>query len=67
MVELLFVVCLGASPGTCEERSLLYQDISPMTCMMGAQPALAEWIAGHPNWTIARWSCRVFRKGEREI
>lgn len=67
MVELLFVVCLGASPAMCEERSLLYQDISPMTCLMGAQPALAEWVAGHPKWTVARWSCRPFRKGEHEI
>ncbi|OYX43071.1 MAG: hypothetical protein B7Z02_10440 [Rhodobacterales bacterium 32-67-9] len=67
MIELLFVVCLGAAPATCEERSLLFQDISPMTCLVGAQPALAEWVAGHPKWTISRWSCRTLRTGERDI
>lgn len=67
MVELLFLACLSTEPANCEERSLLYSDITPMTCMMAAQPALADWVAGHPNWTIARWSCRAVRLGERDV
>ena len=66
MVELLFVACLSTAPETCQERSMLYQDISPMTCMMGAQPALAEWVEGHPNWTIAQWRCRSVDLSERD-
>jgi hypothetical protein len=67
MVELLFVACLSTQPATCEERSMLYNDITPMTCLMGAQPALADWVAGHPQYTISRWSCRSVRLGERDV
>ncbi len=67
MVELLFVACLSTDPEACERRSLLYSDITPMTCMMGAQPALAEWIAGHPQYTIAEWKCRTVRLGEKDV
>lgn len=65
MIELVFVACLTASPATCEEHGLLYQDLSPHTCVMGAQPALADWIAGHPDYRIARWTCRPVT-GERD-
>ncbi len=58
MIELLFVACLSASPSDCEERSLLYTDMTPMACMMAAQPELAKWAETHPTWTIGRWKCR---------
>lgn len=59
MIELLFVVCLKTSPNACEERSLLtLQDAGVMSCMMQAQPQLAEWSASHPNLRVVRWSCR---------
>lgn len=62
MIELVFVVCLSADPRNCEERSLLYTDITPMTCTLGAQPVLAEWAATHPRWRIAGWKCQALRK-----
>lgn len=66
MIELAFVACLSASPMTCEPQSLLYTDLSPMTCMMGAQPALARWVETHPKYTVARWQCRIL-DGSRRI
>ncbi|MFC7703372.1 hypothetical protein ACFQXB_04085 [Plastorhodobacter daqingensis] len=62
MIELVFVVCLSASPQNCEERSLLYSDMSPAACSMRAQPVLADWINSHPRWTIAGWKCQALRK-----
>lgn len=59
MIELVFLVCLNTAPDVCEERSLLFVDVSPMTCMMGAQPELAKWTATHQRWHIERWSCRI--------
>lgn len=58
MIELLFVACLSTAPDECREQSLLYTDVTPMACMMGAQPQLAEWTNQHPGYTIERWKCR---------
>ncbi len=58
MIELLFVACLSTSPSDCQEQSLLYTDMTPMACMMAAQPELAKWAETHPTWTIGRWKCR---------
>ncbi|PWR04278.1 hypothetical protein DKT77_01950 [Meridianimarinicoccus roseus] len=69
MIELLFVTCLAtaaADDGPCRERSLLFTDITPMTCMMGAQPELAKWINTHPGQTIKSWKCRVVSFAEHE-
>lgn len=66
MIELAFVACLSAAPLTCEPQSLLYTDISPMTCALRAQPALAHWVETHPAYRIARWRCRLL-DGSREI
>lgn len=65
MVELLFVACMAASSTedeTCREQSLLFTDITPATCMMGAQPQLAKWIGEHPGQRIASWKCREVRR-----
>lgn len=67
MIELLFVACLSAQPDVCEERSMLYTDITPASCMFGAQPALATWVAGHPAWEISSWRCRAVMLGEKDV
>lgn len=66
MIELVFVACLSASPQDCERRSLLYTDISPMTCVLGAQPELAKWVESHPRWAISEWKCQTVRSAEKE-
>ena len=69
MIELLFVVCFSGAPGTagtCEEKSLLFTDVTPMTCMMGAQPVLAKWIETHPGFAIRSWHCKSVRIFERD-
>lgn len=66
MIELAFVVCLASAPKDCEDRSLLFVDITPMTCMMGAQSELAKWTAEHPHWRIASWKCRMLNLREQE-
>lgn len=66
MIELVFLACLTASPTACEERSMLYTDISPRACLMGAQPELAKWVQTHPRWRIAEWKCQSVRIGEKK-
>lgn len=59
MIELLFVACVAGAPDHCQERSLLFTDISPMQCLMGAQPELAKWVESHPNEEIRSWRCQA--------
>ncbi len=66
MIELVFIACLSGSPEDCETRSLLYTDISPMTCLMGAQPELARWVATHPRWQIQSWRCAMVSHIQRD-
>jgi len=66
MIELIFIACLGGA-NSCEERSMMFTDVTPMTCMMGAQPELARWVAEHPNWRVSRWSCRYVDRSQRDI
>ena len=59
MIELAFVVCLLRAPSLCEERYIAFlPEVSLMSCMIGAEPQLAEWIEAHPDRLIARWSCQ---------
>ncbi|WP_299632694.1 hypothetical protein [uncultured Roseobacter sp.] len=66
MIELLFVACLSTAPDECRERSLVFTDVSPMQCLMGAQPELAKWTANHPNQQIKSWRCRTVSFAERD-
>ena len=69
MIELLFVTCLATAPdtsNTCRQRSLLFTDVSPMACMMGAQPQLAKWVNEHPGQRVASWKCRMINPNQRD-
>lgn len=58
MIALVFVVCMQSSPTVCQEQNLLFAEtITPMTCLMQAQPRLAEWSNTHPGWRVASWRC----------
>ena len=67
MIELVFTACLIASPEKCEDKHLTFAgNISPMACMMGAQPELAKWNEGHPKWRVGKWKCRSVRSLARD-
>lgn len=67
MIELLFVACLATAPEECRERSLLFTDITPMQCLMGAQPELAKWSEAHPNMEIRNWRCQTVSFAEKKV
>ena len=66
MIELLFIACIAGAPDQCREHSLLFTDISPMQCLMGAQPELAKWANTHPDARIQSWRCRTVSFAERD-
>jgi hypothetical protein len=46
---------------------MVFTDVTPMTCMIGAQPELAKWVEEHPNWKVSRWSCRYVDRSQMDI
>jgi hypothetical protein len=60
MIELIVSVCLIADPLRCKDITLIFdgESVSPMQCMMGAQPEIAKWIDEHPKWALKRWTCQ---------
>lgn len=64
MIELLFLACFSQNVAQCEEHSFQYVDMTPMSCMMGAQPVLAKWGDQHPNWIITKWKCQYLSQRE---
>jgi hypothetical protein len=67
MIELIFVACLVSAPEQCENKALQFTDITPMACMMGAQPQLAQWANQHPKWRVASWKCKTVNFAQRDV
>lgn len=58
LVDLIIVVCSLITPGSCQERHLLFESHGSLAaCTMEAQPYLAQWIGEHPGLRIARYRC----------
>lgn len=60
MIEIAAAVCLFSAPDRCKDISLVFEAeaITPYTCVMYGQGELAKWTSDHPNWRIAKWTCR---------
>jgi hypothetical protein len=46
---------------------MLFQDVTPMQCMMGAQAELAKWTESHPKEHISSWKCKTFNPNEKTL
>ena len=57
-VDLIVLACSLADPSVCKEYHLAFQSAGSLrSCMMQAQPYLAQWVGDHPNERVARWRC----------
>jgi hypothetical protein len=58
LVDLIVMVCSILNPGACSEKHFLVETYGSLnSCMMQAQPYLAQWAGEHPNERIAEWHC----------
>jgi hypothetical protein len=58
IVELIVMVCSLLSPNACSEKHFLFEATGSLkSCMMQAQPYLAQWVGDHPNDRIASYRC----------
>jgi hypothetical protein len=65
MIELLISACLVGGQD-CRDISMLYdaRDVSLIACITTGQTEVARWQVNHPNYRIARYSCRVAGQGK---
>lgn len=58
ILEIYAVVCLAASPATCETRTIpVHTDMTPYACAQLAQSEIAA-VPLAPGHRIARYGCR---------
>jgi hypothetical protein len=60
LIEMLVAVCLIDCPTKCRDVRLTYarEALTPLQCLMQAQPEIANWIREHPRWKVKRFTCR---------
>jgi hypothetical protein len=64
LVQLVPVYCLGADPSRCMEHRPMAAETAPglMSCVAGAQPGAARWLAEHPQFVRVRYRCEMGHK-----
>ena len=69
MIVLILSVCLVGQADQCKDVHLTYtsNSVTPLQCLMGAQPEIVRWSAGHPKWKVKRWKCGRSGAIERPI
>lgn len=58
MIALTLIVCLHAAPSQCKPEPVSF-DGSLMSCALFGQAVAAEWIAAHPKWRLAKFTCGI--------
>ena len=61
MIELVILACLVDQPDRCKDVGLTFsgEGLTPLQCLMQAQPEIAKWVDEHPRWHARRWTCRA--------
>ena len=60
MIELVMTLCLAAQPTKCRDEAMTIADesVTPLQCLMGAPPVIAQYMERRPRWVCRRWRCR---------
>lgn len=60
MIELVIELCLQENPAKCREEAVTFsaESVTPMQCLMGAQPVIAQHMEYRPRWVCKRWACQ---------
>lgn len=67
-IDLIVLVCAISNPSACREEHILFQSAGSLeSCMMRAQPYLAQWAGEHPALQIRRWRCAWPETEARDI
>lgn len=74
MIELMIKACvlathLSSPEPECRDFSLLFdaRDVSLMTCMIQAQPIIAQWKQANHKWEVRGWQCGMHARNVSSI
>ena len=65
MVQLVMTFCLMVNGGSCVEQRPMLEGLSPMGCMVSAQPLAAEFVRGHPKFALTSFRCEINKPVEK--
>ncbi len=66
MVQLVLIYCLMSDNKSCiEKRPLSEFPLTPMSCMISAQPIASEFLKEHPNYTLNSFRCEINKPAEK--
>jgi len=59
LLVLILSVCFIDDPTQCKDVNLTYveDNVTPIQCVMKAQPEIAKWMEEHPKWVQKKWTC----------
>ncbi len=67
MVQLVLVYCLMADAKSCvEKRPMSEFPLSPMACMVSAQPIASEFLKDHPDYQLTSFRCEINKPAEKQ-
>ncbi len=59
MLSIILAGCLIAHPEQCQDFKIQVDFQMPAKyCAMAAQPVVAQWAGGDPQWEIKSWKCQ---------
>ncbi|QRM57556.1 hypothetical protein F3Y30_24010 (plasmid) [Sinorhizobium sp. BG8] len=58
LIDLVLTICLLATPTSCREERLHFENKGNiLNCMFQAPAQIARWSEGHPNVRVIKWRC----------
>ena len=67
MVQLVLVYCLMADARSCVERRPVTEfPLTPMACMVSAQPEAASYLREHPAYQLTSFRCEINKPVEKQ-
>ena len=58
LIDLVLTICLMASPSSCREERLHFENKgSLLNCMFLAPTQIVKWSEEHPNMRVVKWKC----------
>lgn len=67
MIQLVLVYCLMSDNAACvEKRPMAEEPMTPMACMVEAQPMASDFLRSHPRYHLASWRCEIDKPVEKQ-
>ncbi len=67
MVHLVLVYCLMSDAKSCvEKRPYTEFPMSPMGCMVSAQPMAIDFLREHPKYQLSSFRCEINKPVEKQ-